>query len=307
MKTTKIQVKSPATTANLGPGFDCLGMALDIWNFVYMQVCDRPVISISGEGEDELPKDENNLVYRSAMRLLKELGEEGVNLNVKCHNNIPLKRGLGSSSAAIVAGMVGANYLVGNRMNQEELLSLVTSLEGHPDNVAPALLGGIQIAIDSTHGITASPIPVPKDLAVVLYIPEFSIDTTLARSVLSETVPRIDAVYNVNRVALLVNALATSRLQDLKVGTEDRLHQPKRQSLFPAMEVIIQAAINGGALGAFLSGSGSTILALTKGREMTVGYEMAEAARKANVPGIIKITSPTNHGTKAKQKVSGEN
>ena len=305
MKPTKIQVKSPATTANLGPGFDCLGMALDIWNIVYMNVCDRPIISIVGEGEDELQKNESNLVYRSAKSLLKALGEERINLHIQCHNNIPLKRGLGSSSAAIVAGVVGANYLVDNRMGQEELLSLATSLEGHPDNVAPALLGGIQIAIDSVDGITTSPVPIPKDLTAVLFIPEFSIDTGLARSVLSQTVPRIDAVYNVARVALLVNALATGRLQDLKVGTEDRLHQPIRQVLYPAMDVIIRAAIDGGALGAFLSGSGPTILALTSGKEMTVGYEMAEAARKANVAGTIKVTSPVAHGANAIQRLHG--
>ena len=292
----RIRVRVPATTGNLGPGFDCLGMALDIWNMVEAERSGRPIVSVWGEGQNELPTDESNLVYRSSMRLLEAVGETGLHLHVRCKNNIPLKRGLGSSAAAIVGGMVAANSMVDSPLSQEELLALAVSLEGHADNIAPSLLGGVQIVVSSDERVTTSPVPVPQGLTAVLYIPDMSIDTTAARTVLPKTVARRDVVYNLGRVALLINALATGRWQDLKSGTEDRLHQPAREFLFPAMKVIIHAALEAGALGAFLSGSGSTVLALTQGREVTVAYEMAEAARKANVEGMVKITSPTLRG-----------
>ena len=299
----KIRVRVPATTANLGPGFDCLGMALDLWNEVGIAVGDGPAVLVEGQGAAELPSDGSNLVYRSMEFLFKEAGMEMPGLRVHCRNKIQLKRGLGSSATAIVGGLMAANLLLsdlagsrGDSFSREKLLDLAVYLEGHPDNVAAALLGGLQLVTREEGVLLTATVPVPADIRAVLFIPEMTMATEEARAVLPDTVSREDAVYNMGRVALLVNGLATGRLDDLRVATRDRLHQPYRQKLFPAMKVIFTAALSAGALGVFLSGSGSTILALTKGREMTVAYEMAEAARQAGIVGELKITRPTSQG-----------
>ena len=299
----KIRVRVPATTANLGPGFDCLGMALDLWNEVEVEVAESPAVLVRGQGAAELPADGSNLVYRAMEHLFKGARLEMPGLRLHCHNEIPLKRGLGSSAAAIVGGLVAANLLLsvpvrsGHRpFSSQELLDMAVYLEGHPDNVAAALLGGLQLVVREEDVLLAAPVPVPEDIRAVLFIPEMTIATEEARHVLPNRVTREDAVYNMGRVALLVNAMATGRLDDLPVATRDRLHQPYRQTLFPAMKVIFGAAMTAGALGAFLSGSGPTILALTKGREMTVAYQMAEAARQTGIKGNVRISRPTPRG-----------
>jgi homoserine kinase len=176
------------------------------------------------------------------------------------------------------------------------MLALATELEGHPDNVTPALLGGCQIAVVDDGKVVASAVPVPEDLSAVLFIPEFAMPTAQARAVLPPDVPRKDAVFNIGRAALLVNALASGRLDLLGVATDDRLHQPQRQAIFPQMRLLFRAARQAGALGVFLSGAGSTVLAFSKGIEMTVAYELAEEARKASLAGDVVITKPTAQG-----------
>ncbi len=299
----RIRVQVPATTANLGPGFDCLGMALDIWNHVEVEVSSAPQVRVEGKGASDLPSGPDNLVYRSILRLLEHVGVDPVPLSVACTNNIPLKRGLGSSAAAIVGGLAAGNRLApvlsGGRvqpLSSDEVLQLAVSIEGHPDNVAPALMGGMVLVVQSAEGPLSSAVRVPEDLRAVLFIPEVTIATEDARSVLPGAIGWEDAVFNMGRTALLVNAMNTGRLEELATATEDRLHQPYRRQLFPAMKVIFEGAMKGGALGVFLSGSGPTVLALTHGREVTVAYEMAEAARQASVPGEVKVTRPIAAG-----------
>ena len=303
MKKEQIKVRVPATTANLGPGFDCLGMALDMWNELRIEVAAEPAVSVQGQGAGELPADKTNLVYVAMEQLFKTVGADMPGIRLHCINQIPLKRGLGSSAAAIVGGLVAADrllsHLAGGKdqsRSKQDLLDLAVHLEGHPDNVAAALLGGLQLVAQEGNALLSTAVPVPSDIRAVLFVPEMTIATEEARSVLPSMISMEDAVYNMGRVGLLVNALATGRLEDLRFATGDRLHQPYRQRLFPAMKVIFSAASNAGALGVFLSGSGSTILALTSGREMTVAYEMAEAARRANVAGTVRITKPTPQG-----------
>ena len=256
----------------------------------------KPHVEVDGEGSAELPSDRSNLVYHSAVHLFQEVDSSFQDLFVSCHNKIPVKRGLGSSASAIVGGLVAANDLVGNPLTEYDILLMAVELEGHPDNVTAALFGGARIVVPGKQGIITSAVTIPQDLNVVLYIPENAISTVEARSVLPDKVSYEDAVFNMGRVALLVNALSGDRVQDLSVGTEDRLHQPYRQNLFPAMRLIIREALKAGALGAFVSGSGSTVLAFARGREMSIAYEMAEAARKANAPGRTIITSPSDKG-----------
>ena len=294
----QVTVRVPATTANLGPAFDCMGMALCIWNEIDVRLGEtvRPTVRITGQGEDSLPQDASNLVYRAYSRLLQETGRSLPVPVITCRNEIPLERGLGSSAAAIVGGLVAANHLAGSPLSPQEIMPLAVELEGHPDNVAPALLGGIRIIVPGPESLITALVPLPADLRAVLFIPEVSISTAAARAVMPATVSLNDALFNVGRTALLVNALTTGRLQDLKAATEDRLHQPHRSHLLPAMRLIIQEALKGGALGAFVSGSGSTVLALAQGHEMSVAYEMAEMARKTNVPGRTIITFPSEKG-----------
>jgi len=306
---TAIRVAAPATTANLGPGYDCLGMALDIWNTVEVEPLpdgEAPSVSVSGEGAGELEDGPENLVYRSMEFLYRELGRPMPPLSVRCDNEIPLARGLGSSAAAIAGGLAAANALA--NMNEDgggfaarDLLEMAATIEGHPDNVAAAVMGGLQLVVTEAQDTRENtlytvPVSVPAAIHAVLFIPETRIATADARAVLPQQLSVADAVHNMARVALLVAGMATNHPEYLSVATQDKLHQPYRQPLFPAMKLLMKAALDAGALGAFLSGSGSTVLALTQGREMTVAYEMAEAARQASVEGTVKVTQPTALG-----------
>ena len=313
MSKKQISVLAPATTANLGPGFDCLGMALDIWNRLDVFVDDvphassagvdvdqearqMPQVEVLGEGAGELSTGRDNLVYRAMEFLFNEADEQMPPVRLRCHNEIPLKRGLGSSAAAITGGLVAANALCSTTFSTNDLLEMAVTIEIHPDNVAAAVFGGLQLVVSDGPRIVTAPISVPPEIHAVLFIPELGISTSDARDVLPLIVSLEDAVYNMSRASLLVLAMAANHPEYLREATRDRLHQPYRQTLFPAMKLLFQAALDAGALGVFLSGSGSTVLALTKGREMTVAYEMAEAAKQMGVEGQVKITRPSLQG-----------
>lgn len=299
---TLIRVKAPATTANMGPGYDCLGLALDVWNTLEIEVLKggEPVVEVTGEGADELGTGRDNLIYRAMEFLFQDVGEDMPAVRINCDNAIPIARGMGSSAAAIAGGLVAANYLCSQEYTANDLLEMAATIEGHPDNVAAAVLGGMQLVIidqtDEGNRLYTVPLNVPPELHAVVFVPQVRISTKDARAVLPEKVSMADAVHNMGRVGLLVAAMATNHPEYLTVATQDRIHQPYRQPLFPAMKVIFQAALDAGAMGVFLSGSGSTVLALTKGREMTVAYEMAEAARQASVEGNVSVTQPTVRG-----------
>ena len=329
MNANRIRVVAPATTANLGPGYDCLGMALDLWNTIEVVPLPPgrpPEVSVTGEGAGELESGPGNLVYRSMEFLYRELGHPMPPLRLHCDNGIPLARGLGSSAAAIAGGLAAANALSDAGFAPRDLLEMAATIEGHPDNVAAAVLGGLQLVVtdvpaagapdtgdgtagapdtgDGTAGapgagvstLYTAPVNIPAGLHAVLFIPETRIATAAARAALPRRLPLADAVHNIARAALLVAGMSANRLEYLSIATQDRLHQPYRQPLFPAMKLLMKAALDAGAMGAFLSGSGSTVLALTRGREMTVAYEMAEAARQCAAPGAVKVTQPTALG-----------
>ena len=299
---TLVRVKAPATTANMGPGYDCLGMALDVWNTIEIEVLDsgEPVVEVTGEGAGELGTGRDNLVYRSMEFLFQDAEQEMPLVRIRCDNAIPLARGMGSSAAAIAGGLVAANAICSQDYTPNDLLEMAATIEGHPDNVAAAVLGGMQLVIsDKTEEgsrLYTVPINVPPGLHAVVFVLQVRITTEDARAVLPEKVTMADAVHNMGRVGLLVASMATNHPEYLAIATQDLLHQPYRQPLFPAMKVIFKAALDAGALGVFLSGSGSTVLALTQGREMTVAYEMAEAARQASVEGSVSVTQPTVRG-----------
>lgn len=254
----------PATSANLGPGFDCLGLALAVHNVVEME--ERPAglqVTVRGEGAGSLSPGRDNLVVAAAERLFAAAGRRPSGLAVRLENAIPLSRGMGSSAAAIVGGLVAANALIGAPLGRDELFRLAVELEGHPDNVAPALFGGITVAVGG--GRAEAParclrFDPPARLELAVLVPDRPMSTAEARRVLPEAVPRRDAVFNVQRACLLVASLQAGRLDMLSEALEDRLHQPYRARLLPGLEEVLGARRRPGLLGACLSGSGSAVL-----------------------------------------------
>ena len=292
-------VRVPATTANLGPGFDCLGIALDIFNELTVAQTHSLNIIVQGEGTGQISLRQDNLVYRAIATVFAKLGKPVPELSLNCLNRIPLARGLGSSAAAVAGGLVAANELLGKPLSSDELLQLGAGMEGHADNIAPALFGGCQLVYREEDRYHHVPVPLPKGLTAVLFIPDFAMSTAKARNILPPKVSRADAVFNIGRVSLLTLAMSTGKLEYLKIATQDRLHQPARQSMFPAMENIFKAALEAGALGAFLSGAGSTILAFTEGESLSgeIGKAMQDAATKAGVNGRVQVARPSAQGT----------
>ena len=219
-----------------------------------------------------------------------------------CRNAIPLARGLGSSAAAVAGGLLAGSELSGANLSGERLLALAAEIEGHPDNAAAAVMGGCQIVATTSwqmgrQEFVTAPVAIPPEISAVLFVPDVPMSTEEARGFLfGEKIEIRDVIFNLSRVALLVNAFASGDLRHLAIATEDVLHQPARQTLFRPMRVIFRAALAAGALGVFLSGAGSSILALAREREYTIGYEMADAAAKAGVEGVIKVVKPTALG-----------
>jgi homoserine kinase len=254
--------------------------------------------SVEGYGAARLPQDRRNLVYRGLEVVFKRAGVGIPGLRIYIRNGVPPGRGLGSSAAAVVGGMVAAGLLLGKAFPREELLALGAGIEGHADNVAPALFGGCQAVARDGEGFIRAPVPVPDGLLAVLFIPEFEMPTRKARVLLAPQVSREDAVFNLARVAFLVRALVTGELEYLRPGTQDRLHQPARQALFPAMGRLFEAALQAGARGVFLSGAGSSILAFIDGEKKAPGIAraMEKAAAGVGVAGRSLVTRPSPRG-----------
>ncbi len=282
---TPFTVTVPATSANLGPGFDTLGMAVEIVNRVYVEPAPRWELHLTGEGVQHLPMGERNLVVRSINTGAHRWGLRLPPARLTCDNVIPLSRGLGSSSAAIVAGLLIADWLGGCARSQDEVLHLASELEGHPDNVTPALLGGVQACALSGGTVVHARVPIPRPPGLAIFVPDAPMPTREARRVIPRRVELHDAVYNISRACLLVAALASGDLTALRTATQDMLHQPARMRLFPAIPVLFHAALEAGALGAYLSGAGSTIIALAADDPWPIANAMAAAARRDGVPG----------------------
>lgn len=272
-----VRVRVPASVANLGPAFDALGLAVGLYDEFTVEMSARPAVAVEGEGSRSVPTDEGNLAYRAASAVAARAGRSQA-FAIMCRNAIPLARGLGSSAAAIVGGAVGANALLGAPLHPNVLLDLAITIEGHPDNVAPALFGGaVVIARDDTRMTWTRFLPA-WDAELVLAIPDFAVPTEHARRVLADRVPRHDAVTNVGRTGLLVAAMLTGRPELLETAMVDALHQPYRAVLNPGMMDVIHAARSAGAFGSALSGSGPTIVAICPAqRTEAVGAAMVTA------------------------------
>ena len=256
----RLTVNVPATVANLGPGFDCLAIALDLVNAVAVDTEGTPGVRVEGEGAGELPEDASNLILRSMAHLTDETGSALPQLSLSCRNRIPLERGLGSSAAATVAGLVLADRILGSSLPPERLLQMAVEVEGHPDNVAAALLGGLTLAYRSRDGWRAESIEPSPNLRPVVLIPDGErLPTSEARRVLPREVAFDDATFNLGRAALAVLAL-TSRPDLLGEALEDRLHQPARLELVPAVEALFRH-LKGAGVPVCVAGAGPSLLA----------------------------------------------
>ena len=302
MEQQRVRVIVPATTANMGPGFDTLGMALGLYNIVELESTTdgRITVSVEGEGAGELPCDESNLVCRAASRLWEQVDFPVEGFKVHLINNIPLARGLGSSAAAIVGSLVAANLLSGGRLSADEILALATEFEGHPDNAAPALLGGFVVSVKDGDQVRAMQLPVPPRLRAVVAIPDFELSTEAARNALPKEVSMQDATFNISRTAMLVGALATGQMRYLRHAFQDRLHQPYRASLIPGFEKVAAAGQAAGARGVVLSGAGPTVIAFYTNREQggLIGAAMKKAFAEAGVKCETLLTSLVSHGAR---------
>lgn len=254
-----IRVRVPATTANLGPGFDALGIALNMYNtFSFEEVDSR--VEILGVPQEY--NNEDNLVYISMMKTFEKIGYNSNGIRITIEGDIPMSRGLGSSASCIVGGIIGANALVDGKLEKEDILKIATEIEGHPDNVAPAIFGGLVVSIVDGSNILYNKIDIKTDFKFVALIPEFSLSTEKARSVLPKVIDYRHAVDNVGRVSMLISALANGRLDLLKYGLKDNLHQPYRGNLIKDYFNIVEECNRLGALGTYLSGAGPTIMSL---------------------------------------------
>ena len=302
---SSLSVEVPASSANLGAGYDCLGLALAMVNRVELEVrvWSRGAIelTVDGEGRNELSEDRRNRLVRGLeATLLKARGElpEGLGWRIGMRNEIPLARGLGSSAAATVAGVLAGNALAGEPLSMAELLGLATEIEGHPDNAAAALLGGFVVSAASPDGVDAIRFDAPRDLRAVLFIPDLRLGTGAMRAALPASVPFADAVSNLGAVAVGVAGLATGRYDLLRRLTLDRLHEPYRAAVYPQLPRMVEAARSAGALGACLSGAGSAILAFTDSMAGITRIEAAFSAASADtdLPGRVAVVEPRNAG-----------
>ncbi len=255
-----IKLKIPATSANLGAGFDALGLALSYYNYVNMEEAEGCCIT-SLDGSD-VPSDESNLIYHTAKTIYEICGKDFKGLKIEQTNNIPMARGLGSSSACIIAGLLGANRLMGNPLSQDEMVDLSAQIEGHPDNTAPALLGGIVTAVFDGKRVHWVKQEVFTTLKFIAVIPDFELKTEKARACLPKQIAHSDAVYNLSRAALFSASLLTRKYENLRTAVDDKLHQPYRMELIPYGKDIFDIAYANGAYASYMSGAGPALMSI---------------------------------------------
>lgn len=299
----RVSVEAPASSANLGPGFDALAIALDLW----LRVTVTPIsagaesLTVEGEGKDEIGMDAGNRFLIGLEHGLEDFGLDPPVMTIEMSNQIPLARGLGSSAAASVAGLLAAEALAGEKLADGRLLALATDIEQHPDNASAAILGGFVVVGGGAEPARFDP---PESLFAALFMPDVALRTAAMRDALPQTVAHSDATHNIGRTAMIVAALASgSRLDMLSAMSDDRLHEPYRVPHFPQLPELVSAARSGGALGASLSGAGSTVIALADGEAAAkrAADAMAEAAHRLDLPGRATVVRPVTNGARVIQ------
>lgn len=306
----KISVKVPATSANIGPGFDCLGMALPIYNIVTIDETVLPgtgvEINILSDEEDvdkliidHIPKDENSVVYKAVELLYNSIGQTPSELKINIQTSIPVTRGLGSSAAVIVGALMAANRLLGDPADESALLSIATEIEGHPDNVTPAIVGGLVISsLENDGSIVYRKLHWPDEWAITVCIPDVELATEISRSVIPKEVPIEDAVFNLKRMGMFVSAVTNADAELMKLALTDKLHQPYREKLVPGLKELTEAfKHNEDVLGCVLSGAGSSMLIISKNnvtdKVASTAYEIMD---NLNIRAEIKSLKVEENG-----------
>ena len=305
---SEIRVRVPATTANLGPGFDCLALTLDLWNeAIFTPVATGIRLHIEGEGAGKLPEDHTNPVVQAAQSVSNRLGQPLPGLQIHCINRIPLGSGLGSSAAAVMLGLLGANALFGSHFSQADLMQMAAELEGHPDNAAGALYGGLTIVVDDQpyRRLNGQPnrwivrrFDIPL-LRAALVLPEMDFPTHAARAALPEKVALTDAIFNLGRTALVVEALRMGDLALLGQVMADRLHQPYRLALIPGAPEALAAACRAGAAAAVVSGAGPSLIAFVEGDPAPAGAAMLRTFADFGLKARMFLLQSTNQSAEA--------
>jgi homoserine kinase len=301
---TTIQVQVPATTANIGAGFDCLGAAFNLYNQFQFTLTDEdaPFFTLELVGAEvetkKLEATPDNLLYRSFAKVYEKLGQPVPHVNIAIDLQVPLSRGLGSSATAIVGGVVGANALAGSPLSQTEVMHLAIEIEGHPDNVVPALLGGCQLSVNHQQDWVICPWTWHEAVVPVVAIPDFELSTEESRRVLPKQYVCAQAVFNASRLGLLSQALAQNNPQYLRVALDDQLHQPYRKNLIKGYDQVQTAALQVGAYGMVISGSGPTLLAIANpDNAQTVATTMATTWQSLGVQAIAHVLQIDHQGT----------
>jgi len=277
----KVKITVPATSANIGAGFDSMGLAVSLYNTVEMEESENLAI-VSADGK-KIPTGEDNLIYQTAKEIYALCGKEAKGFTIRQENNIPFTRGLGSSSACIVAGVCGANALLGSPLSQKDIIDLAAAKEGHPDNSTPAILGGMIVAAMENNKVSFVKIPVADKISFGAFIPDFELSTEKARSVLPAMVTRQDAVFNLSHAALTAVSLMSGNLHNIEIAVGDRLHQPYRLGLIENAGDIFALARSAGAYGTYISGAGPTLMAIVDKNDNGF-FEKADGALREKFP-----------------------
>jgi homoserine kinase len=294
----RVRVTVPASSANFGPGFDVLAVALALHNVAELGESDTLSVEIEGEGAATLPRDGRNVVVRAARLVYEAAGRRLGGLTIRQRNGIPPGRGLGSSGSAWLAGILGANALLGSPLGPDAVMDLAVGQEGHPDNLGASLHGGVTVTCWDAETRSVVSLPVPEGVEFAVLVPDFEASTAAARAAFPASYPQADAVYNVTRVALLVAAWTQGRWDVVGQAMTDRLHQPYRgRAMFPWLDGVLAAAREAGALGAALSGAGPSVLGLAPaGASTGVASAMTEALRKAGHSGSARVLAADTRG-----------
>ena len=290
--TKTLHAQIPATSANVGSGFDAVGIALTLYNDIYFTEepdKDTITVEIEGLGANSLPRNFDENMVGQAMKAVAIKNRQSLPKGgtLRLVNAIPPARGLGSSSAALVGGILIGNALTGNKMTREDMLTMATVLEGHPDNVAPAIYGGLSVSI-----------PIDDDLSFITVSPEVEVSTEEARKALPKTIDYQSAVFNVSRVSFLVSSLFTKQYDRIAYGLQDKLHVPYRLRLIPSGELVLKKAVEAGALGATISGSGSTLIAFATDQEVQIMDTMINCFNDHGIAATGHILKCSNEGAK---------
>ena len=296
----KIKVKVPATSANLGPGFDVLGLAVNLYNEFILE--EEEIFAIDINGFNGITKNKDNLFYKSFAFIFKKERKKIPKVKITMNLNIPQGKGFGSSATAVVGGIVAANVWLGHPFTKEELLPIAVELERgkHPDNVTPALFGGMTVVSLNKNKVIYIKLPFPKNLKAIYFVPDFIMDTVTTRKLMPDVYKKEDLVFSTGNVALMLAAFQTGRFQLLKKAMEDRVHQPTRAKVFPVMNTIINEAVDAGAYGSALSGGGSAIVAFADKKFEEIAEKMKHIAVKNGVNGDTFVLDINNSGSDAK-------